>query len=146
MCKRGDCLIIETGKAEGGRNRAHLFFVLMDPYGEEERTIIVDMETLDSPKQDQTTLLKEGEQEFVRHNSYINYSRARIVTVARLRALLKERRARRHSLCDPDLLARITAGLTKSTHTRVEVVEFYEDCLFARARASGSGQGGKRPR
>lgn len=61
MLGQGDCLLIETNVDKDGLIQAHLFVVVLEPREHTNATIIVDIETLRSPKQDQTTILRAGE-------------------------------------------------------------------------------------
>src|SRR3990172_8172521 len=99
MFKGGDSLIIETNLGEGGRVVAHLHFVLLDPDEVTGNTIIVNIESLTSPRQDQTVVLDQSERHsFLRQKSFVNYSRAMIVSVSAMRELVDRRKAR---LSDP---------------------------------------------
>ena len=128
--KQGDCLLIETGRRQGGSMQAHLFVVLLDPSEHNGNTIIVSVESLRSERHDRTTVLRQGDHEFIRQESYVNYSRAAIVSVAHLEGLIQAKSARMRKPFREELVAKIRSGISKSRFTPLGVVELYEDSLF----------------
>ncbi len=138
MFKGGDCLHIETNIGEGGRVQTHLHFVLLDPEAITGMTIIVDLETLDSERQDHTTILKKGEHPFIDRGSFVNYSRAKIRSVDQLNALVKSLKARRGDPLDPGIYERVRSGIMKSPRTPMEVSEFCFDRLLNEAKRGGA--------
>ena len=65
MLGQGYCLLIETNVDKDGLIQAHLFVVVLEPREHTNATIIVNIETLRSRKQDQTTILRAGEHESI---------------------------------------------------------------------------------
>ena len=119
MFKGGDSLIIETNLGEGGRVVAHLHFVLLDPDEVTGNTIIVNIVSLTSPRQVQTVVLDQSERHsFLRQKSFVNYSRAMIVSVSAMRELVDRRKARLSDPIPAKLLARMGRPGTVGTHSR----------------------------
>lgn len=135
MFSAGDCLLIETNESEGGRIVAHLHVVLLDPQEHTHNTIIVCIETLNSEKQDQTTLLTPGEHDFIVTTSYVNYRRARICSTDDLDQSIEKGAAHRRAPASPALLEKIRRGLLRSRLAPIEVCELYQDFLHGQAEA-----------
>lgn len=129
MLGQGDCLLIETNVDKDGLIQAHLFVVVLEPREHTNATIIVNIETLRSRKQDQTTILRAGEHEFITSDSFVNYRRARIVSADDLDRLIEEGEAKVKPAVDPKVLERICDGVLRSPFIPLEVAEMYQDFL-----------------
>jgi len=72
-------------------------------------------------------MLDKGDHAFIRHQSYVDYKRARIEL-----ASLVENQSARGIICpmddlDDDVLRKVCAGLLKSKKARIKIQEFYEE-------------------
>ncbi len=134
MLGQGDCLLIETNVDKDGLIQAHLFVVVLEPQEHTNTTIIVNIETLRSRKQDQTTVLRAGEHEFITSDSFVNYRRARIVSADDLDRLIEEGEAKVKPAVDSKVLERICDGVLRSPFIPLEVAEMYQDFLHESLR------------
>jgi hypothetical protein len=131
MLRAGDCLWIETNTDRDGNYIRHLHIILTDPLPSDTTTIIVCIETLNSPRQDRTVLLKAGDPPAVTHESYVNYKRARIAAIKDLETLISRRHASKVKPASPAVLIRVRKGILDSDFTPEEVRQRYLDDLAA---------------
>jgi len=125
MTKAGDCFWIETNYDGDGYIAGHLFVIIIDPEEYTKNTIVIPVNTLRSQKQDQTTLLKPGDHEFVKDLSFANYSFARIRSVTFIEQLIKDGKAKIKDPINNSVLEKILMGIRKSEHTPQEVLAMY---------------------
>jgi len=130
----GDCFWIETSYGEDGTAVGHLLVIILDPEEYTKNTIVIPIDTFRSNKQDQTTILNPGDHEFIKAKSFLNYNRARILSIATIEGLIKEGRAKIKPAMKPDILAKIVDGLRKSEHTPQEVLTLYGYYMMRRIR------------
>jgi len=123
----GDCFLIETNIDEGGFIRKHLHVVLLDYEGRTGTTIIVDIESFESDKQDQTRLLNAGCHPFVKHKSFVNYRRAKTYSKLDLEKLVREGKAEPKEPMPLETLEYIISGMRESTRTRPPVKSYFEN-------------------
>ena len=125
MAKAGDCFWIETNHDQDGYIAGHLVIVVLDPEEFTKRTIIVPVTTLRSQKQDQTTILDQGDHEFIKHRSFINYGLAKIRSMAFIEELIKSGKGKAKDPIGDVILSKVSQGIRKSPHTPQEVVTMY---------------------
>lgn len=130
MLKSGDCLLIETNFDEFGFIQNHLFIIILEPQGAIRNTIVVNIETYNSKKQDDTTILEPGEHDFIVERSYVNYRRARIRSFDDLEDLVRNGKAKPYSPLKDNLFHKVCEGILKSIFTPYEVKELYLDSLI----------------
>jgi len=130
MLQKGDCFLIETNRDETGAIHYHLFVMLLDPRTDKKETIIVNLDKLTSPRQDQTTVLNTGDHEFIKRPTYVNYRMARIISEKDLLELVNSGIAIKRTPMENGVLQRIREGVLKSPFTPGGVCEFYEDYLY----------------
>ncbi len=117
----GECYLIKT------RINHHLHIVLLDYEDFSGTTVIVNIETLDSPRQEQTTVLEAGCHPFVTHKSYVNYRRAQTYSRASLDQLVRNGDAVPKEPMPHEVLKRIQDGLLRSTRTPPITKHYYEN-------------------
>jgi hypothetical protein len=125
MAKAGDCFWLETNYDGNGYIAGHLFVIILDPEEYTKNTIVVPVNTLRSQKQDQTTLLKPGDHEFIKDLSFINYSFAKVRSVTFIEQLIRDGKAKTRDPINGSVLEKILIGIRKSDHTPQEVVTMY---------------------
>jgi hypothetical protein len=128
--KPGDCLLIETNKDEGGYVKSHLFVIILECEDQIGQTIIVNIQSAQG-KFDPTTILRAGDHDFVDHDSYVVYRRARIITYAELEQKVKSGLAKSKQPLTGEVFQRLCEGLLKSPFTPMEVRDMYENYLYS---------------
>jgi len=122
MYRAGDCIFIDTNYYKDGTTKAHLFVVILDAELESDKTILVPMSTiLDAGWYDCTTVLKDGDHEFVSKPTFIDYREANIKT----KSWMDKNGRKDLSPVSPDLLQIIADGIKKSEHVPNDVYEHY---------------------
>ncbi len=130
MLEAGDCYLVTTNKDLDGYEAKHLFVILLDGEQFTGTTIVVPVNTYDSDKQDQTTLLQLGEHEFIIGVSFANYSRARITSIKDIQRVIDEKKATQKTRFSAEILERICEGVLKSKRTPNEVKQLYSHFMF----------------
>lgn len=130
MFTAGNCYWIETNKKEDGTLEGH-FFVIALEY-DSERIIIVNIDKIGSRKHfDKTTIIRPGEgHEFIVRDSYVNYRRARLISIQKIRQLLKDNIAKYRGMMDMKVITKIIEGIGNSPYTKNEVKELYFEYLY----------------
>ena len=104
----------------------HLWVVISEPSATLEDVIIVNL-TSKKPHSDTTTVLTPNDHKFIKHETVINYSDARILNhvdiVKRVRDRLIEPRER----FEEDVTRRIQRGLLASPRTPRDIKDFFAD-------------------
>jgi hypothetical protein len=127
----GDCFLIQTYFDLGGSKAAHLFVIVLEWEEHTRNTIIVNIDTLQR-KSDHTTILDRGDHEFIKHPSFVNYRKARIISSLELEGMLNSGIAKPKPSFTNEIFQRICEGILRSRFTPAEVREMYEDHLFNR--------------
>ena len=129
--KPGDCLLIDTNR-EAGRIIAHLFVIILETQSHTRNTIIVNVQSDRGGRSvDRTVVLHRGDYEFIQHDSYVNYSLAKIVSVDDLEQLLSAGTARMRPAVTQEVFQHIADGILRSPFTPLEVKEMVRDHLFS---------------
>jgi len=132
MLKPGDCLLIETNRDGFGEIQSHLYVIILEPQGQTRSTIIVNITTLNSKKQDQTIILEPGDHDFIVNHSYVHYGRAEIVPIDHLEVLVGSGEAKQYPPLKEELFQRVCSGILKSPHTPFGVQDLYHDYLYSK--------------
>lgn len=135
MLGAGDCLLIDTNTDKGGYLQSHLFIIILNCEEYTRNTIIVYVQSVRSTKVDKTTILNAGDHEFIKHESYVEYRQAQIVSGDDLEQKLLEGVARPMTPMKGDAFNRICDGIMKSDFTPVEVREMYSDYLHRKLKS-----------
>ena len=130
MLNCGDALLIPAP----GLGNTHLWVVITAP---DPRCIIVNLTTL-RLNRDQTVVLQAGDHPFVKHQTAVLYSDARIVDANALEAQVLARTAQLHQPCPVPTLRLIQAGITASPYTPRKVEEFFREWKRAQDGNSAS--------
>lgn len=130
MFEPGDTLLIETNYNDRGEIQNHLFVIILKFEDKTKLTIIIPISTLNSPKQDRQTVLTMGCHEFINHESYVNYGRAKLISEEQLNHLITEGQVKRKSRFEEPNFSRICDGILKSHFTPPDVREHYQDYIF----------------
>ena len=126
-------LLIPSGSASD-QERKHLFVLLTDPQGDDEKSRQVLMVSASTVKPgvryDPTCLLYQGDHPFIRHKSYIAYQRARIELVMKVVNGVKAGVLIQHETMDSAIFARICKGLEESRLTTPDILDFYRKSIY----------------
>lgn len=130
MLQVGDCYLITTNTDSRGYNVMHLHILILDPEEFTQNTIVVQVNTFDSDKQDKTTFLYPGEHEFITKKSFVVYKRARVRSAKDIQRNIDDGIAVTKNKFDGKIVERIQEGIMKSPHTPFEVKETYNRYMF----------------
>lgn len=123
----GDCYWRYTGIDRDGKEKGHLFVVLLDPIDPEQLTVSVPCSTIRDSPYDGTCELEAGCHPFIGDRSYINYAFADIVSIVDIQRLVSEGKAKIHKPIGSDLLETIQRGLRDSPRTRRRVKRWFNE-------------------
>ena len=102
MFNAGETILIETNRDEGGYIQSHLFVIGLDTDKKTHLTIIIPIDTIRGQKYDRQTTLETGCHEFINHDSYINYRRARIISTDALEKFINQGIAKKKNSLFPN--------------------------------------------
>jgi len=91
---------------------SHLWIVVSDPNAFPEQVVIVNM-TSHRDDKDQACILEVGDHSFIKHKSCIEYSRAKVLPVRHLAALV-DKGITQGDKCSAELLQKIRDGVPDS--------------------------------
>lgn len=134
MLEVGDCFLIETNHDADGFIQSHLHIIVLEKEEFTGNTIIVVIETLRSGRTDKTTILRPGDHEFIKKESYVNYRRSRQISTRTIEKLLQDKKAKSRASIKSDILKKIQEGILKSPFTPAEVVSMYENHLYRKLK------------
>ena len=117
VCAGSTILIID-------RPKPHLWIVLTDPTPHPGHVLVV-MVVTQKPHSDTTTVLRAGNHPFIKHDSCVNYSTARTMSVTSIERLLKDGDAQLKSPLAPQLLTVVRQGLITSDFTVNSIREHF---------------------
>lgn len=118
-------LLIPSGP-ESDPNRKHLFICLTDCYGAEKETLIVSASTFrPNLPADSACKLFAGDHPFLKHESYVDYGSARIITADKLMKGIKLDFFVPKEPLETSIFARVCYGLEQSLRTSTKNREFY---------------------
>ena len=117
-------LLIPSGPVSD-LNRKHLFICLTDCYGADKETLIVSVASYRAGlPADLTCKLFAGDHPFLKHDSYVDYGNARIVTADKLRNGIKLDFFVPKEPLETSIFARVCYGLEQSLRTTNKNREF----------------------
>jgi len=109
----------------------HLFILILEPNPKSGQTIIIpiDSRNLDNVS---TVELKPGDHPFIKVQSFVTYSLARIVTTSELETLIRKGKAKEKDPISSEILGKIKEKITHSKGVKNDIREFYinETWLF----------------
>lgn len=119
-------LLIPSG-ADHDPDRKHLFILLTDPQPPDQATLLVNIAPVyDKIPHDPTCYLHPGDHPFIRHQSYVNYARARIEAAPKLAEGVKRGWFVPQGTIEGGIFARVCQGLMESRHTAPKIKKFFE--------------------
>lgn len=127
MLSVGATILIPSGP-DRDPNRKHLHIVIARNVGPPAQVLTVPVCSLGSHHHDDTTVLRTGAHPFIRHDSYIKYSAARIDNEAAMRRGIQSRLFETKENFRQDVLMRIRDGLRYSRFTKPFAKTFLDEC------------------
>jgi hypothetical protein len=105
----------------------HLYFILTMPLqrDEEEKILIVNITSVRLKGEDYT--LNVGDHEFIEHKSYLNYSKAEIVSVEDLERNLRRGKLKIKETVGMDTVKYICEGLRESRYSTKRAKDFCKE-------------------
>lgn len=104
----------------------HLFILLNDPHGEEQKVLIVSISTIREGRHyDGACRLFAGDHPFIRVDSWVVYAKARIETSSDLVKGVAQQVLIQHEPMPGEVFARICQGVLDSRHTPRYLKEFF---------------------
>lgn len=113
-----------------GQDTEHLWVLITQPDPKTFEAIMVNV-TTQRPHSDTTTILDVGDHPFVKKPSVIFYGDARTVDTRLLDTALKTGAYGSHAQFDPQIIAKIQAGIVSSPFTPKKIQNAYQ--VFAAA-------------
>lgn len=122
-------LLIPSGPA-ADLQRKHLFVCVTDPVGESGATLLVSVSSIRPPQRyDVTCRLYRGDHPFIQHDSYVQYSTARVEPATKLVSGVERGIFVPREPMDGGVFARICRGITESRFVAHKIRVFYEETL-----------------
>lgn len=109
-------------------NGKHLFIILTDPCGPANQVLMVSVATLRDKGCDVTCVLRPGDHDFIKVDSYIAYSFCRLEGADKLVTAVRNGALADKGLLDEKIFNSVLAGLRKSRSVKPFVVQFLDDC------------------
>jgi len=120
-------LLIPSGP-DDDPDRKHLFIIITDPVDNPGEVLLVSMSTIrDDFPYDDSCILSPGDHPFVKHESYIDYGKARILTAVSLMRGEADGSLIHKGAIDEEVIVKICDGLMTSRRTSPKVQKFYQN-------------------
>ncbi len=126
-CEQGKSVLVPSGPNEG---QMHLFAILINPvvfaaYGKRPQVLMVCMCSIkEGIPFDDACVLDIGEHQFVRHRSYIDYSKCQLHAAEDIEAKVQAGIVVPHEDCSLKLIRRIIASADASKRISKEMKRF----------------------
>jgi hypothetical protein len=104
----------------------HLWIVLSNPEADPEAILIVNMTSWGTQK-DPACVLGAGDHPFLSHKSCVNYRDAKVLSAARLEALLSAKHIAKQPPLSKDVLARVLCGAATSRFIALDHAKLLAD-------------------
>ena len=111
MAMLGNMFWLASGKA----NLEHLYVVISNPLKNPNEVVLVSLTTKDCGV-DESCVVSEGDHPRIKHESCVDYSRARILSEAAIDDAVANKRVRPVEDASPDLLGKIWQGAAETKH------------------------------
>lgn len=119
--------LLIASPSKDDKDRKHLFIILTNPKGEGQYVLMVSISTLRSDRYcDPTCILSAGEHDFIKHDSFVAYSLAKIIESEKLMEGVKKGVIKYKGLIEAGVFERICIGLGESQHTPLKIKKFME--------------------
>ena len=107
--------------------KPHLYFILTMPLQRdgEKKVLIVNVTSVEIRREDYT--LNVGDHEFIKHESYLNYSKAETVSVEDLEQWLRQGRLKIKETVGMDTVKYICEGLRESRYSTERAKNFCKE-------------------
>lgn len=116
-------LLIPSGPARDP-DRMHLFIIITDSVSEKRQNLLVSVSSLSGKYCDRTCILTSRDHKFIRHDSYVNYAKARIEKSETLTNGVRSGVFEAKGPIEQAVLNRIIEGLLRSPRTPYKIKEF----------------------
>lgn len=117
--------VLLPSASESDPNLRHLFILLTNPIGEANEIAMVSLSTVREGKHhDKTCLLFPGDHPFIRENSYVVYSRARIEESQKIIRGVQDGVLMPRARMKSEIFARVYNGLYESRLTEPRIKAF----------------------
>ena len=111
------------------RGKEHLHFVVTDPAGEKVPIVGITSSVLEVE-----FALNRGDHPFIRHQSYINYRKAQIISTDVIKRCLNEGLRRRQRDAREAIIQKISEGVLESSRSPERIKNFYR--IFLKNKTS----------
>ena len=108
----------------------HLWVIITEPFGSPEQVIIVNL-TSKKPSSDTTVVLSPNDHTFIKHETVISYSDARIVFSDYIKLRVQERDVELRDSFHHDVIQVIQHGLLESPRTPRNIKKIFIDSVQA---------------
>jgi hypothetical protein len=122
--QRGDTILLPVGP----QRWLHLWIVCTRPLPVTTEAVVVGVTTLRNDA-DQTVLLAKGDHPFIKHDSVVRYSDARIYRCSKILAQVKSGSIETDCRCTDELIDQIEEGIWSSPFTPKKILRFMEEHL-----------------
>ena len=117
-------VLIPSGPSND-QDRMHLFIILTNPSTEKKLNIIVSISTYTGWPNDPTCILNQGDHPFIRHKSYVLYSKAKIFKSKKLTRGVQDGKLVPKDPIDQSVFEKIVVGLMVSERTPKKIKDFF---------------------
>lgn len=122
VAKRGTLLIMSGPRHD--RERRHLHVVCCDPDENGKLVIVSICSKEDAGWHDATTVLQPHEHPWLKHDSYVFYTKAVVVACEALEKGVEQGVMETHDPMNAQVFLKVTKGICKSPHTPRKVKNF----------------------
>lgn len=119
-------VLIPSGPSND-QDRMHLFIILTNPSTEKKLNIIVSLATYTGWPNDSTCILNQGEHPFIRHKSYVLYSKAKTFESKKLIRGVQDGKLVPKDPIDQNVFEKIVDGLMASERTPKKIKNFFAE-------------------
>ncbi len=117
--------------------KAHLWIVCAEPDTDHYNRVIVPIVSDVPHMRDRSCEIKEGEHDFIKHESLVLYQKSDVVTTGTLKSWLQRGELQIKQFCSDGLTVRVRQGALISPYTPRYIKEAIEDCLWKPANLAG---------
>ena len=108
--------------------KTHLWVILSNPNLNSDKIVLVNFTTVyGNDFEDLSCVLKDGNHSFIKHDSYVSYRDAIIVSSTNLDTLKKSNSIKLHNHCEYDLLKKVLDGAEKTQFLKLEIYGILEE-------------------
>ncbi|MGR3806932.1 hypothetical protein SAMN05660772_00997 [Pasteurella testudinis DSM 23072] len=128
-------ILIPTDYGKSESNFYHLYFILTDPCfngetGQEDSVLSVSCSSIKQGKVfDNTCVLKAGEHEFIRHDSFVFYRHLRIDSASIINQKVAQGLFITKTMISDDIYRRILKGVLVSRNTERQYIRFLKSAI-----------------